>query len=100
VDESLRSRNFVIDSVVTFLFSNLTAYVLNVLWVFEPGRHRRMVEVALFYAVSTASMGVGTFLGWFLISIFGLSTTASYLAKMFSSLLINFLCRKFIVFKG
>jgi putative flippase GtrA len=100
VAEALRLRNFVINSAIAFLFSNLTAYIANVLWVFEPGRHHRAVEIGLFYAVSLTSIVVGTALGGALIKWFGLSTTASYLAKMFASVMINYVCRKFIIFKG
>jgi len=35
-----------------------------------------------------------------MIKWFHLSTTASYVSKMIASLLINFVCRKFIIFKG
>lgn len=100
IEEGIRLRNFVVNSAIAFLFSNLTAYVANVLWVFEPGRHHRAVEIGLFYAVSLTSVVVGTALGGALIKWFGLSTTASYVAKMFASLMINYVCRKYVIFKG
>jgi len=100
IGEALRSRNFVIDSCIAFVFSNLTAYLLNFYWVFQPGRHKRHVEIGLFYLVSVVSIALGTFLGWIMITVFGLSTTFSYVGKMVASLLINFVCRKYIVFKG
>lgn len=99
IDEAVRSRNFVINSCIAFIFSNLTAYLLNFYWVFHPGRHKRHVEIGLFYLVSVVSIALGTFLGWVMITVFGMSTTASYLGKMIASLLINFVCRKYIVFK-
>lgn len=100
VEEDARSRRFVLNTAIAFIFSNLTAYLINIYWVFEPGRHAWYVELALFYAVSGLSIVIGTGLGWAMIRYFHLSTSFSYVGKMLASLLINFVCRKFIVFKG
>lgn len=100
LSDALRARNYFINSCIAFVFSNLTAYILNVLWVFQPGRHARHVEMALFYAVSIVSMGVGVALAWGMIRFFGFSTTTSFVGNMVASLLINYLCRKYIIFKG
>ncbi len=99
LDEIVRSQRFIANSAIAFVFSNLTAYVIDVLWVFHPGRHKRIVEIGLFYAVSLTSVVVGTALGWFLIRRLEFSTTASYACKMLASLMINYVCRKFLVFK-
>lgn len=98
--EQQRARNFVINTAIAFLFSNLVAYLSNMLWVFEPGRHAWYIEIGLFYAVSLISISLGTFLGWAMIKFLRLSTTTSYIGKMIASLLINFVCRKFVIFKG
>ncbi len=100
VTEAQRSTRFIYVTLIAFMFSNLTAYLINVYWVFEPGRHAWWVELLLFYAVSGISIFLGTGLGWILIKWFHLSTTASYVCKMIASLMINFVCRKFFVFKG
>lgn len=98
--EAVRSDHYVWDKVIAFLFSNLTAYVANVLWVFTPGRHRRLVEFTLFFLVSATSFVLGTALGWVLISGLGLPTTYAYAANGVASLAINYVCRKYVVFKG
>ena len=100
IAEGLRSSRYVWDKVIAFFFSNLTAYVVNILWVFTPGRHGKAMEIALFYAVSAASFSVGTALGWLLIRWTGLPTTYAYAANAAASIAINYVCRKFIVFKG
>ena len=79
VDEAARSRRFVFITGIAFLFSNLTAYLINIHWVFQAGRHVWYIEVALFYAVSGVSIVLGTFLGWSLIRYLRLSTSFSYL---------------------
>ncbi|MCZ7591273.1 MAG: GtrA family protein [Kiritimatiellae bacterium] len=100
VEEAERSRRFVICTALAFIFSNLTAYLINIFWVFEPGRYHWAVEMALFYAVSGASVCVGTFLGWAMIRFLHFSTTFSYIGKLIAALLINYVCRKYLVFKG
>ncbi|MFA6316915.1 MAG: GtrA family protein [Elusimicrobiota bacterium] len=100
LDEGVRSSHYVWSKVIAFFFSNLTAYGANILWVFTPGRHSRTVEFLLFLLVSATSFVVGTGLGWMLIQWTGLPTTYAYAANGVASLAINFVCRKFIVFKG
>ncbi|MBU4212635.1 MAG: hypothetical protein KKD33_08635, partial [Verrucomicrobia bacterium] len=85
ISDTIRARNAMINNAMAFLLSNLTAYLLNILWVFESGRRyppvdfflsklgliqhatlracaHRTVEVALFYAVSGIAIVIGTFL--------------------------------------
>ena len=100
VSESVRLRNYWIDKVVCFMFSNFAAYILNVLFVFKAGKHKRHHELMLFYAVSLISFFFGTFIGAWLIKGFGLDTTYSYIAAMISALLINYAGRKFFIFHG
>jgi putative flippase GtrA len=100
VSEAVRLRNYWIDKVVCFMFSNFTAYVLNVLFVFKAGKHKRHHELLLFYAVSTISFVFGTVAGDLLIRFGGFDTTYSYIAAMISALLINYAGRKFFIFHG
>ena len=100
ITEALRARNFVIDSILCFLVSNMTAYILNVLFVFKSGKHKRHHELMLFYAVSVVSLILATLAGWVLISVFGLGTTWSYVAKMVFAVMINYAGRKFFIFHG
>ena len=97
---SVRSTRYVLDKVIAFLFSNWTAYAINIRWVFTPGRHSKAVEVALFYAVSITSFALGTGLGWVLIRGTGMDTTYAYGANLVASVAINYVARKYIVFKG
>lgn len=100
VTEAQRGSRFITITIIAFMFSNLTAYLINIYWVFEPGRHAWYLELLLFYAVSGISIAIGTAVGWIMIKWFHLSTTASYVSKLIASLMINFICRKFIIFKG
>ena len=100
VPEHVRTLNFCLSNIIAFMVSNLTAYILNILFVFEAGRHNRWKEVGLFYLVSTISVGIGVGIGAALIAAFSMSTTVSYIAKAVSTTLINFVARKYIIFKG
>jgi len=100
VGDALRARNAALDNVVAFLFSNMTAYLLNILWVFHRGRHHWLIEVCLFYAVSGVAMLAGTTLQTWLIGRLGLTTTAAFVANLVTALLINYAMRKFVIFKG
>lgn len=99
-DDATRSRNSMMDNAIAFVFSNLVAYLINVWWVFEPGRHSAVVEIALFYLVSGIAMVIGTSLMGFLIRRYGIMTTYAFGANIFSALLINFAMRKFVIFRG
>ena len=100
IPENVRTINFCIGNVIAFMVSNLTAYVLNVLFVFKAGKHSRWKELGLFYLVSGVSVGIGVAIGAVLIQVFGLSTSSSYIAKAVSTTLINYAARKFIIFHG
>lgn len=100
IEEHIRERNFLINNALAFVVSNFVAYVINMVWVFEPGRHKRHIELALFFVVSITSVVLGTLLGWSMIRYLDATTEASYLGKMIAAVLINFVCRKYIVFKG
>jgi len=100
LDDATRSRNSMIDHGVTFVFSNFCAYVINILWVFEGGRHGFWVEIGLFYLVSGVSIAICTAFMGFLIKRFGMRTTYAFMANIVAAVLINYAMRKFFIFKG
>jgi len=101
ITEKQRSFRFILITAIAFIFSNFTAYIINILWVFTPDPDKsKWLELAQFYAVSGASVFLGTAIGWVMIKWFHMSTTASYVCKMIAALMINFVGRKFFIFKG
>ena len=100
VTDAVRARNSVIDNVVAFVFSNLTAYLINIAWVFKSGRHHRVLEIGYFYLVSGASTFIGSSLMGFLIHRYGVTTTLAFGSNVLVSLMINFVLRKYVIFKG
>jgi|ERR1044071_922901 putative flippase GtrA len=100
LDDATRSRNSMLSNGAAFLFSNLVAYLLNIYWVFVPGRHRWIVEVGLFYLVSGTAIVIGTWVMGILIRRFGMLTTYAFGANLFAALMINYVMRKFFIFNG
>ena len=43
IEESLRRVNYIKCSFFAFMISNAVCYVMNVLWVFKPGRHNTFI---------------------------------------------------------
>ena len=100
LDSTTRSRNSMKANVIAFMFSNLVAYLLNIYWVFVPGRYSRIVEIILFYLVSGFAMMIGTVLMGFLIRQFGMLTTYAFGSNIFTAVMINYVMRKFVIFSG
>lgn len=97
---AVQELHFYINRSLTFLVSNFVAYVLNVLFVFKPGRHSKLKEFGLFYLASGIAFVVGTALGGGVIHFLHVTTSVAFLANMAASLAINYAARKFIIFKG
>ncbi|MBU0714227.1 MAG: GtrA family protein [Verrucomicrobia bacterium] len=123
ISDAIRARNAMINNALAFLLSNLAAYILNILWVFESGRRyppvdfflsklgliqhatlracaHRTVEVALFYAVSGIAIAIGTFLMGVMINQWHFTTTVAFGAQCVIAAMINFAMRKFMIFKS
>ena len=99
VSPAQRALNFAVCVTITFIASNLAVYALNARWVFVTGRHSRRKEILLFYGTALFSYLAGTALGSLLIAQFRATGTAAYLAMSAVAILINYACRKFVVFK-
>ena len=98
ITESQRSVNYIIDRSLVFVVANLVSYTLSVAWVFTPGRHTRQREMTLYFIVALASFFVGTAVGAMLISIRNTDTSFAIASNIIAAILINFVCRKHIVF--
>lgn len=100
LDDSTRARNSMIGNGIAFVVSNLVAYLINIYWVFVPGRHHWILEIILFYLVSGVSIVIGTALMGFLIRRFGMLTTYAFGSNLVTAIMINYAMRKFFIFRG
>jgi len=97
-EEELR-HNYWIIKVICFVLSNAVVYTLNVLFVFNTGRHKKPIEMLLFFGSSLFQFFF-IWLGIVLISQFGWEVTYSNISMLMTSLIINFVIRKTLIFKG
>lgn len=93
------ARNFWMIKGICFLVSNAAVYTLNVLFVFKSGRYRKSAEILLFFGSSLFQFFF-IWLGSVLITVFNWEVTYSNIAMLATSLMVNFVVRKKIVFKG
>ncbi|HEU4340935.1 MAG TPA: GtrA family protein [Candidatus Binatia bacterium] len=100
LDDTTRSRNSMKGNGVAFVISNLVAYLINIYWVFVPGRYHWILEIGLFYLVSGVAIVIGTALMGLLIRRFGMLTTYAFGSNIFAALMINYAMRKFFIFNG
>jgi len=98
--DGIRARNAAINNSAAFVASNFVCYLINIAWVFKPGRHHWAVEIGLFYLVSGVSFALGTGLQTWLIAQFGIQTTIAFSSNLVTALLINYAMRKFVIFNG
>lgn len=100
LDNRRRATNSMVTNGISFLIANMVAYILNILWVFERGRHHVIVEIFYFYLVSGVSTLIGTVLMGVLIRRFGVLTTHAFVTNIFTAVMINYAMRKFFIFQG
>jgi len=100
IDERLRAKHAAYSNAVAFFVSNTFCYILNILFVFKPGKYHWAIEFLLFFAVSAISMIIGTGIQTLLITKRRMQTTLAFGANIFSSLLINYTVRKFFIFQN
>lgn len=87
-------------NTLAFLAANLVAYVLNFKWVFQSGRHARHLEILLFFAVSLFAFVIGTGVASVMVGSYGINEYVAKISDIVFAVLINYLCRKFLVFQN
>lgn len=96
----VRAIHSTYNNAIAFLFSNVFAYFTNVLWVFQQGRHHWVKEFLYFTLASTLGFVAGLAAGPFLIHKYGINSVVAQGLLVIASVMVNFVCRKFFVFKG
>ena len=98
ISDATRQRNLIINNLIAFPIANLAAYLLNIRLVFVPGRHSKGVEFGIFTAIAAVGFIAGLLGGPFLIKRYGIPSIVAQFLLMVTSALVNFVCRKFLVF--
>jgi putative flippase GtrA len=92
------AANHIYANIVGLAISNVVAYLTNVRWVFTRGRHRRGTEFVLFTAINVVSGGAGLLVGPFLRAHTSMNWWIAQGALVITCVLVNFVCRKYVVF--
>ena len=100
VSDSVRATRAVGCNLVGFCVANFVCWLLNRKFVFTPGRHSVFAEFAYFFAGSGFAIACGSAAIWALVKFQGMQTTYSFLVNVGVSVAVNFVVRKFFVFKG
>ena len=98
ITDAQRQQNLIINNLIAFPFANQVCYLLNARLVFVPGRHSRTAEFSLFTSIAGFGFLLGLLGGPFLIRWLGLPSILAQFMLIGTSALVNFLCRKFLVF--
>jgi putative flippase GtrA len=99
--KAVREKHSLINNSLAFLFAGALAYALNVMFVFTPGRHSKWMEITLFVLVSLVSYVGGIAAVKLVFNVFGEGPLLSIIANFgfaVTSAMVNFVCRKFIIF--
>lgn len=99
IDAATRARYAVYGNLAGFFIANVVCWLLNRKFVFVPGRHGWMVEYLLFLAGSGLAIVVGNAVIYLVIALAGVETTCALAINVAVSVAVNFIVRKFIVFK-
>lgn len=99
LDAAARATRAVLCNLVGFFVANVVCWFLNRKYVFTPGRHHWFIEYSLFLAGSGFAILCGNAAIWFLVRYSGLQTSYSFLVNVVASVAVNFIVRKFLVFK-
>ena len=100
LDEVLRKHNLLINNTIAFPVGCLVAYITNIAFVFTPGKHSRIKELALFFGVAACGFFPGLWIIDFLVGKYGVPSALAQCAFIITSFLVNFFMRKFVIFKG
>ena len=95
-----RSFNSMICYSIAFVCANFVSYTVNAVWVFESGRHRRLVEIGLFLISSGATLVITTSLIGTVIRYLGVHTSYVFFFTILITPIPNCWIRKFFIFKG
>ena len=96
--DATRALNLNIFQAIAFVPANVFGYLVNRRFVFTPGRHKVAHEFAWFMAVALVSTGVGLLATDLVIRYLSAPNWTGTAASVGASALMNFVCRKFLVF--
>ncbi|MCQ2393549.1 MAG: GtrA family protein [Kiritimatiellae bacterium] len=87
-------------TAVGFTISNVICWILNRTFVFRPGKFRWFVELGMFFGAAASATVIALGVQSVLIKYAGMMTSTAVVLEVVVSFVINFVVRKFFIFKG
>ncbi len=87
-------------TAIAFIIVNAFVYWLNTRWVFTPGRHSPVMEFLYFTLVNMPGALAGSLGQAALINFLNWHPLVAMIGFIVPNVLINFVCRKFFIFKS
>ncbi len=100
LDEAVRNRNILLNNTIAFPIATIVGYVLNVKFVFKRGRLSRAMEFLLFCLVAAIGFFPGLWVVDYLVGRYHVASSLATLAFITTSFMVNFVSRKFLIFKA
>ena len=98
-DQWERAKASLANNGIALIFSNMMAYWLNTKWVFTQGRHSVVREFLFFTLVNLPGALCGGLATYFVTAKLGWPSWAALFAFILPNVLVNFACRKLLIFK-
>lgn len=99
VGDAERATLAVYCNLVGFFIANVVCWLLNRKYVFTPGRHHWALEYLYFLAGSGFAIACGSAVIWALVRFQGMQTTYSFIINVLVSVSVNFVVRKYFIFR-
>lgn len=99
ISDETRTKNFIFNSCLAFIPTNVVVYFLNVYFVFKPGKLGFWTELAFFTGVNVLSFVASLFSGPLLIYHLGIKTNYALIINTVVAFMVNFLARKYFIFR-
>lgn len=99
----LKEHNGMVNNIIAFFVSGVVVYWLNRKYVFKPGRHHAAVEAFLFFAVAGLALLAAVLIYPLIFKYVKTNEYVEHFANfgfVVTSAMVNFVARKFIIFKG
>lgn len=84
---------------VGFVIANVFCWLMNRAFVFRPGKFRWYVEFGMFFGAASFATLIALGIMKLLIDRFGMMTTLAVAFEIAVSFLVNFVLRKYFIFK-
>lgn len=99
ISDAQRAHHLLINNALAWPAGTWLAYRLNTALVFQSGRHSPAVERLLFVAVAALGFFPGGWVAHWLVQHWHLPSLIAQAGFVGTSVAVNFLCRKFFIFR-